>query len=49
MGDEAVIKSILLDLGLYSLAMAHVKDEGELMRTFRDDFESLVKFVCLTL
>ena len=43
MSDEAVIKSILLELGLYSLAMAYVKDESELMRMFREDFEGLIE------
>jgi hypothetical protein len=42
MGEHEVIKSILLELGLYSLGLAIVGSEAELMRMFRDDFESLV-------
>ena len=43
MSDETVIKEILLDMGLYSLAIAYVGSERELMRVFRDDFDSLMQ------
>ncbi len=45
MEDEA-IKGILLEMGLYSLAMAYVGNETELMRIFKDDFGSLMA-MCL--
>ena len=35
------IKSILLDLGLYSLGLAYVGSERELIRMFKDDFQAL--------
>ena len=41
MPDEAVIKSILLETGVYSWALAQVGSERELMRMFRDDFSTL--------
>jgi hypothetical protein len=41
MPDDNEIKSILLDMGLYSLAMAYVGSERELFRLFADDFEKL--------
>ena len=42
MPDEAVIKSILLEAGVYSWALAQAGSEAELMRMFRDDFEGLI-------
>ena len=44
MADEE-IKSILLDLGLYSLALAYVESEAELFRMFKTDFSNLMR-VC---
>ena len=41
MADKA-IKSILLELGLYSLGVAIVGSEAELFRMFKTDFEGLV-------
>ena len=46
MPDDNVIKSILLEMGLYSLAMAYVGSEAELFEMFRDDFETL-KTICM--
>jgi hypothetical protein len=43
MADEAEIKSILLELGLYSLAMAYVGSEKELFKLFKGDFEELMQ------
>jgi hypothetical protein len=45
MPEKAVIRQILVEAGLYSLALAYVGSEAELIRMFRDDFESLVR-VC---
>jgi hypothetical protein len=44
MADE-VIKNILLSLGLYSLAMAYVGSEAELIQMFKTDFDNLMR-VC---
>jgi hypothetical protein len=44
MADET-IKGILLEMGLFSLALAYVGGEAELMRMFRDDFSNL-KAIC---
>jgi hypothetical protein len=43
MAEHETIKSILLELGLWSLATACVGSERELFRLFQDDFEGLVK------
>lgn len=43
MPDEAEIKNILLELGLYSFAMAYVSDERELFRLFHEDFSKLME------
>ena len=40
--DNAAIKSILLELGLYSLALVYAGSEKELMRLFVDDFDGLM-------
>jgi hypothetical protein len=45
MPDEEV-KSILVSMGIYSLAMAYVGSESELFRMIRDDFETL-KTICI--
>ena len=45
MGNEAVIRSILLELRLYSLALVFAGSEAELMRMFIDDFDGLMR-VC---
>ena len=42
MPDETAIKNILLDLGLFSLGVAYVGSEAELMRMFKTDFGSLM-------
>jgi hypothetical protein len=44
MSDE-MIKKILVEMGLFSLALAYVGSESELMRTFRYDFSTLMR-VC---
>ena len=36
------IKSILLEMGLFSLALAVVGSERELFRMFKNDFETLM-------
>jgi hypothetical protein len=41
MSDEA-IKSILVEMGLYSLGLAYVGSERELFRMFKDDFQKLI-------
>jgi hypothetical protein len=41
MADDA-IKSILLELGLYSLGLIFAGSEAELMRLFVDDFDGLM-------
>ena len=41
MVDEE-IKGILLSMGVYSLALAYVGSEAELIQMFQDDFEGLV-------
>ena len=43
MKDESEIKSILLEMGLYSLSMAYVGSEAELFRMFKDDFGALMR------
>jgi hypothetical protein len=43
MPDEAEIKSILLEMGLYSLALAYVGSESELFKRFKTDFEGLMQ------
>jgi hypothetical protein len=42
MADKA-IKDILLKLGLFSLGLAYVGSEAELMRMFKNDFEGLMR------
>jgi hypothetical protein len=42
MADDAEIKSILVSLGLYSLGLAYVGNEAELIRLFKDEFDQLV-------
>ena len=42
MGENAAIKNILLELGLYSLALVFAGSEKELMRLFVDDFDGLL-------
>ena len=37
------IKSILLELGLYSLGLAYVGSESELYRIFKTDFDNLMR------
>lgn len=41
MVDEE-IKKILLEMGLYSLALACVGNEAEMFKLFKDDFQSLM-------
>jgi hypothetical protein len=36
------IKNILLSMGLFSLGLAYVGSERELLRTFKTDFEGLM-------
>ena len=43
MGDEnSVIRDVLLEMGLYSLALAFCGNEAELMKLFVDDFDGLM-------
>jgi hypothetical protein len=42
---DAAIKSILLEMGLYSLGLAYVGSERELFRMFKNDFDNLMR-VC---
>jgi len=42
MADESVIKSILVEAGVYSWALAQAGSERELMQMFTDDFSTLV-------
>jgi hypothetical protein len=41
MSDEA-IKDILVNMGIYSLALAYVGSDRELFRMFKDDFQQLI-------
>ena len=41
MADDAELKGVLLELGVYSLGLAIVGSEAELFRMFRDEFEKL--------
>lgn len=43
MSDDVAIKNILLELGLYSLAMAYLGSERELFKMFKTDFETLMR------
>jgi len=42
MSDEAVIKQILVEAGVYSWALAQAGSEAELVRMFCNDFKSLL-------
>jgi hypothetical protein len=42
MPDEKTIKQILVEVGVYSWAIAQAGGEAELIRMFQDDFEGLV-------
>lgn len=42
MPDEKLIKQILVEAGIFSWALAQAGSEAELIRMFRDDFETLV-------
>ena len=42
MQDEAAIKQILVEAGVYSFALAMAGSEAELLRMFREDFEELI-------
>ena len=39
--DEKMIKSILVEAGVFSWALAQAGSEAELMRMFQDDFQAL--------
>ena len=43
MPDEKAIKAILLEMKIYSWALALAGSEAELFRLFRDGFQTLVK------
>jgi hypothetical protein len=40
--DDNIIKEILVEMGVYSLAIACVGSDVELFKMFRDDFDQLV-------
>jgi hypothetical protein len=46
MNTDAEIKSILLDLEIYSLAIARVGSEAVLFDMFQNDFETLMT-ICM--
>ena len=43
MPEKAVIRQIIVEAGLYSLALAYVGSEAELFRMFKDDFGALMR------